>query len=165
MKGWASLCAAVSVVLGGCASQRSGLVLEPVGPAPEPASNSQGAGTQVVFSAFARGPDLNRGPYHRQYSDYRLFSADGKDLLAWVQNDSGTQLEGPKRVELTPGRYEVLARANGYGLVKVPVVIQPARTTVVHLEGSVWWPRTAHIADSEPVRLPHSEIVGWRAPQ
>ncbi len=80
-----------------------------------------------------------------------------------VHNDSGKLAEGPEKLELPAGKYLVLARANGYGLVRVPVVIRRGQTTTLHLEGSVWWPASTGIGTSNPVRLPHQEIVGWRA--
>ncbi len=61
------------------------------------------------------------------------------------------------------GTYRVLARANGYGLAPVPVAIRPGQVTTLHLEGSVWWPVKSPIFNSNPVRLPGGEIIGWRA--
>jgi len=52
---------------------------------------------------------------------------------------------------------------NGYGTVTVPVTIKPNRLTTVHLEGGTWWPSRSPIFESEPVRLPDGQIVGWRA--
>ena len=106
---------------------------------------------------------MNRTPYRRRYTDYRIFNADGKDLVQVVENNHDTLLNSPPPVALPPGSYRVVARANGYGSVTVPVVIKPAQLTTVHLEGSVWWPRGSPIFNSDPVRLPKGEIAGWRA--
>jgi len=117
----------------------------------------------MVFSAFDTAGDLNRSLYRRQHSDYRILSADGNRLLKTVHNDSGMMAEGPIKVELPCGDYQIVARANGYGTITVPVVLAPGHLTTVHLEGSVWWPRSSPIFQSDPVRLPSGEIVGWRA--
>ena len=151
-----------SVLLAGCASPGSRLALEPIGPAPTTPSSVGSSGTLVVFSAFRRGADFSAPPYRREYSDYRIFSPDGK-LLQWVPNDSGTLEATPKPVPLPMGTYHVVARANGYGEVTVPVVIRPNQTTFVHLEGSPAWPHRQQLAASNPVRLPNGQIAGWRA--
>ncbi len=158
---------ATSVVAGvafltGCASHRPGLALDPVGPTPFASSDTGSTGMLMVYSAFEQGAEFNSPYYRRQYSDYRILSADGK-LLQPVHNDSGTLMESPKRVQLPVGIYRVVARANSYGEVIVPVAICANQVTTVHLEGSPAWPNGGEIAKSKPVRLPHGEIVGWRA--
>jgi hypothetical protein len=117
----------------------------------------------VVYSAFDPTPDLNRSPYRRRFTDYQIFSADGQQLIQLVNNNRETLVNTPPAVELATGSYRVVARANGYGPVTVPVVVKPGQVTTVHLEGSVWWPRSSPIFESNPVRLPKGEIVGWRA--
>ena len=117
----------------------------------------------MIFSAFSSTPDFDASPYRREYTDYRIFSADGKRLIQAVHNDNAKLMEGPRKVLLPVGSYRVVARANGYGPLAVPVAIRPNEVTAVHLEGSVWWPRSSGIADSNPVRLPGGEIAGWRA--
>ena len=151
------------VVLAGCASTNDQLVLDPIGPAPgsTPAPGTQGE--LAVFTAFDPLPDLNRSPYRRRFTDYRIFSADGEHLVQVVNNNRETLLNSPPVINLSSGVYRVRARANGYGTITVPVVIQPGQLTTVHLEGSVWWPRSSTIFTSNPVRLPKGEIAGWRA--
>jgi hypothetical protein len=158
-------CAAAIVLfaIAGCTSPQGPLVVDPIGPPPQSTLASAGKGALVVFSAFDPAPDLNRSPYRRRFTDYRIFSADGEHLIQTVQNDRETLLNTPPAVELAAGSYRVVARANGYGSVTVPVVIKPAQLTTVHLEGSVWWPRSSPIFASNPVRLPKGEIAGWRA--
>jgi len=64
---------------------------------------------------------------------------------------------------LQPGKYEVVARANGYGEVTVPVVVEAQRTTVLHLEGGApWHPRPAFDPDNS-VSLPDGRVIGWKA--
>lgn len=153
---------AAAALLSGCASHRPALVLDPVGPPPFASAAAGSSGTLKVFSAYEQGANFNSPPYRREYSDYRIFSVDGH-LLQTVQNDSGTLSGAPKRVELPAGSYRVVARANGYGEVTVPVDIRAGQVTTVHLEGSPSWPNRSQLAASNPVRLPHGEIAGWRA--
>lgn len=153
----------VAVLICGCASYHHQIALEPVGPAPHEPSSPVLEGLLVVFSAFDPTPSIKGNLYRAYYTDYRIFSSDGNQLLKEVQNNSGKLLDGPKRVQLPAGTYRVLARANGYGVVTVPVVIRPGQVTTVHLEGTNWWPARSAIFQSNPVRLPHGQIVGWRA--
>ena len=146
----------------GCSSHTPPLVLDPVGPAPFSCAVAGSTGTLVVFSAFEQGADFNSQLYRRHYTDYRILSADG-NRLQMVRNDSGTLLEAPKRVRLPVGTYRVVARANGYGEVTVPVVIRADQVTTVHLEGSPSWPNRKQLVGSNPVRLPEGEIAGWPA--
>jgi hypothetical protein len=72
-------------------------------------------------------------------------------------------LDGPKRVQLPVGTYCVIARANGYGVVTVPVIIRADQVTTVHLEGSPSWQNLSQLSRSNSVRLPDGAIAGWRA--
>ncbi len=150
------------LLLAGCASN-SRLLLDKVGPTPDAWPLPGHMGSLLVFSARTASPESGTSRYRDRYSDYKVLSADGNALVQEVRNDEGKLLGGPTRVSLPPGSYRVLARANGYGLVIVPVLIEANRTTVVHLEGSFWWPRNSGIFESTPVRLPSGEIVGWPA--
>ena len=157
----ANLVLAVALAAG-CVSQHRGLVLDPIGP---PTSQSAGAGsngTLVVFSASAPHADFNDLPYLRHYTDYKITYRDGKPVQT-VHNDSAALPEGPRRVQLPVGAYSVVARANGYGVVTVPVIIRPGQVTTVHLEGSSSWQSRSLLSQSNPVRLPDGEIAGWRA--
>jgi hypothetical protein len=146
----------------GCVSQPRALVLDTVGP-PDLRSAGVGSnGTLVVYSAFDSLADFNALPYSRRYSDYKITRVDS-ELLQTVHNTDGTLLQEPKRVLLPAGDYCVLARANGFGMVTVPVVIRADQVTAVHLEGSPAWQNRSPISQSNPVRLPDGEIVGWRA--
>ena len=161
-------CNPLTVLLGlcwlsGCASSEHGLTLAPVGPAPTSINASTTEGSLLVYSAFQTTADFNRTPYRRQYTDYRILSSDGHEVLQMVHNDNGLLINGPKQVALAVGEYRVVARANGYGTVNVPVVIRAGQSTIVHLEGSVWWPKSSGVYESDPVRLPKGEIVGWPA--
>ena len=151
-----------AALLAGCISQQRGLVLEPIGPPNVQLARPGSNGTLVVFSAFDPHADFNDLPYLRHYTDYKITSADGT-LQQTVHNNKGLSVEGPKSLELPVGSYRVVAHANGYGLVTVPVLIQANQVTTVHLEGGASWPNNAALLGSNPVRLPDGEIAGWRA--
>jgi hypothetical protein len=151
--------------LSGCASERNGLVLDPVGPPPGQTftTSSSTDGTLVVYSAY--DPVANwtaRNPRRPVYSNYKIFFPDGT-LLRTVHNDSGTMLQDAVPVELPTGGYRVVASANGYGRVTLPVVIAANQTTVLHLEGGNSWPNEAEFNQTNAVRLPDGEVIGWRA--
>jgi hypothetical protein len=151
-----------AALVAGCVSPQHGLVLDPIGP-PNPQSAGAGStGTLVVFSAPDPHADFNDLPYLRRYTDYKITHEDGK-LVQTVQNDSRALMEGPRRVQLPVGAYRVMARANGYGIVTVPVIIRSNQVTTVHLEGGPSWQNRSPLKDSNPVRLPNGEIAGWRA--
>lgn len=154
-----SLCIAAAL-LSGCASFHHGLVLDTVGPAPGAGVARQGQGTLVVYSANKVNADFNsRDPNRPEYSDYRILGNDGK-MLKWVHNITDDIFQGPVAVKLSAGKYFVVARSNGYGLVTVPVVVAGNQNTVVRLDGR----RDESMADkAEAVCLPDGEIVGWKA--
>src|SRR5262249_38634763 len=122
-------------LLSACAGERGNVVLSPVGPAPAQKPASQDEGTLVVYSAFDPHPDFTAtDPDRRIHTDYKVYSFDAK-LLKTVHNDTGQIVEGRVEGRLPAGQYKVQARANGYGLVTVPVVVATGRRTSVHLEG------------------------------
>jgi hypothetical protein len=162
-----SILIATAALLSGCAtgSGGSGLVLDPVGPPLSPAMETpaSGNGTLLVYSAFRRNADFNsRDPNRPEYSDYEIFNSDGT-LQQRVHNDSGTMLQGVLPVELPMGKYRVKARANGHGFVTVPVIIEAQQSTVLHLEGGGFWPDESVFNQTNAVRLPNGQIVGWKA--
>jgi hypothetical protein len=155
---------AAGVLVAGCATGKSGITLDAIGPVPgRPAAISSTNGTLMVYSAYEAGADFNsRDPYRPEYSDYRIFTTDGK-LLQRVHNNSGTILQGPVSAELPPGKYHVIARANGCGYVTVPVIIEARRSTILHLEGGGVWPDESVFNQTNAVRLPYGQVVGSRA--
>ena len=152
--------------LSGCVTGRNSLVLDTVGPAwsqPVEASSTLTNGTLVVYSAFRISADFDESdPRSPEYSDYKIFSTDG-NLLQKVHNKSGTILQDVVPVELPPGNYNVVARANGYGYVTVPVMIAAQQKTVLHLEGDNSWSEQSVFNQTNAVRLPDGRIVGWKA--
>ena len=153
-----------SAILSGCATAPKGLALDTVGP---PMSQSSPAsltnGTLLVYSAYEVNADFNaRDPNRPEYSDYTVFTPDGK-LLQKVHNNSGTILQDAVPVELPPGKYNVHANANGYGFVTIPVIVESRQTTTLHLEGGGFWPNESVFNQTNAVRLPYGLIIGWKA--
>jgi hypothetical protein len=147
-----------------CATGRNGLALDTVGPPlSQPTAVNSTNGTLVVYSAYEVNADFNsRDPYRPECSDYRILSNDGK-LLQRIHNNSGNSLQNPVAVGLPPGKYRVCARASGYGYVTVPVIIEAQQTTVLHLEGGSSWPNESAFNQTNAVRLPDGQIIGWKA--
>jgi hypothetical protein len=162
MKNKSKLCMmAAGILLMGCTAGNSEIVLDPVGPPTAQAARvNPNLGILTVYSAFEVNADFNsRDPNRQEYSDYRIYSPDGK-LLQRVHNDTGSNFGSPAGVSLAAGKYRVVARANGYGTVTVPVVITGNRDTTVHLEGGYADESTSE--QSNAVRLPNGDFVGWR---
>jgi hypothetical protein len=154
---------AAGLLLSGCASYERGLVLDPVGPAPVQSATVGSKGSLVVYSAFDVHADFtSTAPGRHRHTDYRIFSEDGK-LLQAVHNDTRSILGGPVEVSLSPGTYHIAARGNGYGIVTLTVVIAPHQITTVHLEGGGSWSNKGALNQTNAVRLPNGQIVGWRA--
>jgi hypothetical protein len=148
------------MLLAGCATSHSGIVLDPVGPAPITHVTPATTGNLVVYSAAEVNASFNRRDPDRQvYSDYRILNPDGT-LRERVHNDSGTLLQAPQAVALPAGTYRVVAQSNGYGTVTVPVTIAAGQNTEVHLDGDS---TTANPDPASVVRLPDGEVVGWKS--
>ena len=155
---------ATCALLSGCAGFQNELVLDPVGPSPAHSTPTDSTGgVLVVYSAYEANADFSDpDSYNQEHSGYKVFSPDEK-FLRFVQNDTGTSLHDPERVELPAGKYRIIAEANGYGHVTVPIIILNKQTTVIHLEGGGSWPNESAFNQTNAVRLPDGQIVGWRA--
>jgi hypothetical protein len=126
-------CSLLAVLVCGCAGhRRSEIVLDTVTPESSARAPEERSGL-IVYTATDPHAHFDGSSYHMYYSDYEVRSEAG-DLIKKVHNDSGTVIEGPVEVKLPAGRYRVHARANGYGWVTVPVVIEAGRVTTVHLD-------------------------------
>jgi hypothetical protein len=156
------------LLLSGCASHANKLALAPVGPAPMPTADGQSTdGSLVVYSALESYPDLNAenagwDTKHQEYSSYKILRADGTPLKS-VANNAGRWTLHPQQVELPAGEYRIVAEANGYGRVKVPIIIAVNRVTVLHLDGDGFWPHEYGFNTTNSVQLPNGQIIGWRA--
>ncbi len=151
-----------AVAVSGCAAEKRGVVLAPVGPALAEHHASDSNGSLIVFTALDPNAHFSGFTYHAYMSDYKIFGDNGV-LLKTVHNDSGEAEEGPVPVSLPPGKYRVVAHANGYGKVTVPVVIAAHRATVVHLDGGSLGSSGQPSNPGDAVCLPNGQIVGWRA--
>jgi hypothetical protein len=147
-------------LLSGCATGNNEPALATVGPPLPPPAAAGTAGTLVVYSAIKRNADFNaRDPNRPEYSDYKIFTTDGK-LLKKVHNNSGTILQDPVSVELSPGKYNVVVRANGHGYMTVPVMIAARQSTILHVEGD-FKPDESASDQNNVVRSPDGQIIGW----
>lgn len=166
---------AVITALTGCASGRQRLVIDKVGPAPAcaPSANSS-RGSLVVFSEceadvnastpFA-SDSLGSGEstgYSWEYSSYKILASDGK-VVRHVNNNEGTTVLHPEQVTLPVGNYIVVASADHYGRVTVPVQIAGGQVTVLHLGSGGFWPNEDAFTPANSVHLPDGRVVGWRA--
>lgn len=155
---------AAGLLMSGCATGKSSMVLDAVGPVParcEAVNTTDG--TLVVYSAYETNADSTMlDPDRPEYSDYDILTAGGK-LLRRVHNNSGTVLQDAVPVRLPAGHYRVVARTNGCGVVTIPVVIGVRQETVLHLDGDSAWPDKSAFNAANAVRLPDGQIVGWKA--
>lgn len=116
----------LGAVMAGCAGMKSGLVLDTAGPAPATAGKSNSdEGTLVVYSAYQINADFSsRDPNRREHSDYKILDQD-KNTVKWVHNATDDMFQSAVSVKLSAGKYFIVARSNGFGIVTVPVVIAP----------------------------------------
>jgi hypothetical protein len=95
------------------------------------------------------------------HTDYKLVDTD-RQIIKKVRNAISNRDEQPTTVRLPVGLYTVVAEADYYGQVEVPVVIEGGRVTEVHLDGR-WKAPAVAVADDQLVRFPSGRVVGWRA--
>ena len=107
-------------------------MLNAVRPVTDTILPSDYVGTLKVFTATEQRPDGD-DTFRYPHTDYEIYTANGK---RFEKVDNGmTQLEEtPTEVTLPKGRYIVEAQSETEGFVRVPVIIQTGRTTVVNLE-------------------------------
>jgi hypothetical protein len=152
-----SLLLAAGIVpgLAGCISAPTPLAL--VGP---DAHGRMGAGPEGYLEVFTATQtiDVDFHSYFSPHLGYDVNDLSGQ-CVKFVPNHTSDLDEAPDRVALPPGTYQVVAESTWCGLVSVPVVVQPGKTTVVHLDGNEWRPAPA--AASHLVYLPNGEAVGW----
>ena len=150
------LISGIMTVLAGCAS--TPVVLQPVGPCSARHEASDPNGHLQVYSEKEGQSEGDDSAWY-QHSAYVIYDSQGK-RVKYVGNTIGKFDETPQTVTLPVGRYIVKARAEGfrYLAIIVPVVIEPGKTTSVHLE-SGWNPP----AGSEIIRASSGYAVGWLA--
>ncbi len=172
----ASLIAVSSTVvcLVGCASPAQLTVADPVGPAPT-TGVVKSAGSQLeVYTARERAPlDINKEEflwnndfgrndflYESAHTDYTIYTMDGM-VFEHVKNARNYEDPQPAVVSLPPGEYKIKARAQDYGWVNIPVVIEAHKLTVVNLQRDPN-PAVGSVDRAEAVLLGGDRIVGWR---
>ena len=143
------------------------IALVPVGPGPFAGrSSSSGTGQLQVFSSLAeQSDDQNQegsgaSPIWYQHTAYTIYDTSGK-LVERVDNSLGHYSTAPRLVSRRPGSYTVRARASDCLSVSVPVVIEPGKTTKVHLDEN--WRPPPGTQNTEVVSAPDGNPVGWRA--
>jgi len=77
-----------------------------------------------------------------------------------VSNNVGYFDKSPCRITLPAGRYFIKARAQGYLLAAVPVLVEPGRTTRVHLDAN--WKPPPGTSKSELIYSSNGYPIGWR---
>jgi murein DD-endopeptidase MepM/ murein hydrolase activator NlpD len=149
----------VSTLAMSCALATKPVLLGAVGPDPSARAASTPMGFLRVYSA------VKCYPYDRQYyfarTDYGVYDTKGNRVRS-VQNAARFHDLAPALVTLPAGTYDVVAWADGYELVRVPVVIKAGQLTEVNLETNRNSPIPA-TAEGDVVRMDDGRIVGWSA--
>lgn len=142
-------------LLYGCAA--ASVTLAPVGPNPSRVALRAGDGQLVVFSAIT-GRSEGDDPSWYQHTDYTIYNQQ-HEVVKHVFNAMGHYSTTPQIIALPPGKYFVKAEAKDYASVWAPVVIEPGRTTRVHLDDT-WQP--ASDSKTALIKLPSGAPVGWK---
>jgi len=144
-------------LLAGCAT--TPVALAPVGPNPVGSERLDSTGELQVFSSLTEQCEGDNPTWY-QHTEYYIYDVRGK-RVKHVNNTIGHYAEAPSLVALPAGRYVVKAQAKDYLWVKVPVLIEPGRTTRVHLDDN--WKLPVETPKRELVSMPNGNPVGWRA--
>ena len=131
------------------------IVLETVGPE-SPGRSGTGKGYLLVYSATDKVQDgkLDFFPH----TGYTVYDATGK-FVHYTPNRVGNTDPVPVTIPLAAGIYKVVARAELYGRVTVPVKIDNGKLTVVYLERG-GMPQKVRPKNREFITLPKGDIVG-----
>lgn len=150
----AARAALVAILLAGmsaCGPTPRWIAPEAVGPAPVITSDD---GDLVVYSADDAIDTADADhPHHRRY----VIRAQDGSTLRTVANQDGPFGQDPEDVPLPPGRYLVDTSATNFGPVRVPVVIERGRITIVHLDGDS---ESDPVPEGYAVRLPNGSTIG-----
>jgi hypothetical protein len=142
-------------LISGCSTPL--VVTTPVGPRPFGNESTSSTGALEVFSFLtlcSEGDD----PIWFQHTDYYLCTPQNQ-VLKHVSNITGKYETAPRRLDLPGGNYIIKAQAKGYIWVEVPVIVEPGRTTRVHLDGE--WIPAANLPKAQIVNGPGGPM-GWR---
>ena len=155
---WQNTIVFVTVMLAtaGCSSLSHFAVAEPVGPGKSAVARS---GTLQVYTATEEHVEGDN-TYYYPHTGYLVYTQTGQEVKS-VINHAGVTGEIPSLTHLTPGSYVVVAEADGYGRVRIPVVVKENRATVVHLARG--WKAPKNAQESDLVRMPDGQPIGWRS--
>lgn len=148
----------ISLLLQGCANHT--LTLSTVGPRPSGRVQRASSGALKVYTTTEEQMVGDGSPFYL-HSEYTVRDQAGR-FFQLVPNHFGEMDEEPQLISLPAGHYVVTGRSDNYGLVNVPVNIEPGRVTEVHLDGS--FRRLGPVVeDPSLICLPNGEFVGWRS--
>lgn len=147
------------VLTASCAAPSDAL-FGPVGPEPLMVGESTLTGYLKVHTATEVHPDGDT--FYFPHTSYSVYSGDGKTVVKKVANAISIHDEDPSLVQLSAGKYIVVAKAEHCGMVKIRVIIEPGQLTTLDLQDG-WKQHTSYGRAPDPVRLPNGQVVGWRA--
>jgi hypothetical protein len=145
-------------MLTGCATRLPSAKVDAVGPR-ESAGGFASKGSLRIHTATETHDDGH--VFYYPHTSYSVFRMDNQ-LALFVANHVGITDQAVATVVLPAGHYQVVGRAEGYGLVTVPVVVYGGKTTEVYLERD-GMPDSKGAAPANVVRLPGGYVIGWRA--
>lgn len=134
--------------------------LSAAGPWPPGGNTGSGTGYLVVYSG-TEARHVGKEAVYYLHTPYTIRKPDGQPFKR-VRNHLDDMDQSAERVTLPAGRYEVAAYSENYGNVEVPVVIEPSKTTMLHLDRR-WKPEHHAYKDADLVFMPNGDAVGWRA--
>ena len=155
---WPVSLMAVALLSGCLSAPISRVVTEPVGPigGANRMNLSSGPGELIVFT---QTEDINDGGIsYTRHTAYSVENQEGKTVRQ-VVNRAGNTDQSPTTVSMDPGSYVVRARADGFGLVAVPIQIAPNQLTAVYLDREPR-PKGLAIPPGQEVTLPDGRLVG-----
>lgn len=148
------------LALSGCATQKGQLVTGLVGPQSPRGSTSGGFGQLQVFTQTVQNND--GGILYPIHTSYWIYATNGAKVKS-VLNHVGPNDMSPMVVVLPAGTYHVIARADRYGIITVPALIEANRMTQIYLD-STGFPETFGADATNLVHLPGGPAIGFRAP-
>lgn len=157
---WISGTMLAAAMLTGCATSNTSLNLAPVGP--DTAGNSLVTSGQLIVRT-ATEPHNDGNIVYSPHTGYAIYDATGKKVQ-FVQNRVGATDGTPMLVTLPRGEYTIEAQSEGYGRVRVPIVIEGGRLTRVYLERN-GMPKADIPKQRELVTFPNGTVIGVRAHQ
>jgi hypothetical protein len=150
----------LALVVVGCASAppTTEVTLDPIGP--HLAGPSRGSQGFLRVHTATTDEQSGKIPY-QVHTPYWVYSEGGEKVRS-VANHVGITDQSPMTVRLPSGRYRVLARADGLGLVTVPILVSGGMLTEVFLQHRGMDVPTG-TSEAELVRLPGGRVAGHRA--